>query len=259
MRHDMFSHWRSFLMCDELSLCLVRKGCFSPILRDAQLCRSTRYPWQLSLAETQYPSPMLKDIKFTTNTLKFFKKLSIKSPFWNLAVTRESLMLALAKKVPPRVPHVRRIFRWKYRHGCPNFIFFKFSVALWTADSIAFQHKGSVANDFRVWVRVNGKMVQERPKNDKIKKKAWNSPKGGKRLNPIPSFLGDVGLISGFKMFVQALNVPFFGIRKCQKYPSLGAEKWHLRCTKENSKTTFISSTSPKNYGISKFCNFWPL
>ena len=32
-----------------------------------------------------------------------------------------------------------------------------------------------------------------------------------------------------------------------QKCPNSGTKKWHFGCPNENSKTTFISPTSPKN------------
>ena len=43
--------------------------------------------------------------------------------------------------------------------------------------------------------------------------------------------------------------VPKYG-HFCQKCPKLGDEKWHFRCPTENSETTFISPTSPKNDGF---------
>ena len=44
--------------------------------------------------------------------------------------------------------------------------------------------------------------------------------------------------------------MPFFYGHFWQKCPSLSAQKWHFGCPDENSETTFISPTSPKNDGI---------
>ena len=55
---------------------------------------------------------------------------------------------------------------------------------------------------------------------------------------------------SGLRIFVRASEVPFFYGHFWQKCPSLRAQKWHFGCPDENSETTFISPTSPKNDGI---------
>ena len=69
---------------------------------------------------------------------------------------------------------------------------------------------------------------------------AENQPKSGKRLKQktIPSFLGDVGLMSQ-NLWLITWNAIFSG-----------SKKWHFVCPNENSFATFISPTSPKNDGI---------
>ena len=66
-------------------------------------------------------------------------------------------------------------------------------------------------------------------------------------------FGGCWAYISGLRIFVRAPEVQFFDTWKCQKCPSLCAQKWHFRCPNKSSETTFISPTSPKNDGIG-FC-----
>jgi len=81
-------------------------------------------------------------------------------------------------------------------------------------------------------------------------------PKSRERLKSkaIPSFLGDVGLIKVVSEFSSGHPKCHFWAHKdghfCQKCPYLGTKKWHFGCPNENSKTTFISPTSPKNDGI---------
>ena len=115
-------------------------------------------------------------------------------------------------------------------------------------------------------VGANGKTASKWLKKYQISKLAPNIFKSWKRLKPnaIPSFLGDVGLIKVVSKFLFEHPKCHFWARKdghcCRKCPSLHAQKWHFGCPNGNSRTTFISPTSPKNDKItlkSKFYQFW--
>ena len=55
---------------------------------------------------------------------------------------------------------------------------------------------------------------------------------------------------SGLRIFVRVPEMPFWACKDghfWQKCPCLDTKKWHFQCPNENSETTFISLTSPKN------------
>ena len=85
---------------------------------------------------------------------------------------------------------------------------------------------------------------------------AQNPPKSAKFFKPkaIPSFLEDIGLIKvEFEFSFGYLKCHFFipeYVPFYQKCPSLRAQKCLFGYSNENSNTTFISQTSPKNDGI---------
>ena len=87
----------------------------------------------------------------------------------------------------------------------------------------------------------------KRLRNDQ--KKVANFEMGSK---PIQKW--DVGLIKVVSEFLFVHPKCHFLASKdghfWQKCPYSGTKKWHFGCRNQNSETTFISPTSPKNDGI---------
>ena len=73
-----------------------------------------------------------------------------------------------------------------------------------------------------------------------------------KVVKAIPSFLGDVGLIKVVSEFLFEHPKCHFWARK-DRHPFFSTKKFKFGCPNENSETTLISPTSPKNDGIA-FC-----